>query len=170
MNESLQAGSMTITARALIHGEARDEADADASAGGARAKWHGAVEKRGSGKGYFGTTRWKPKLLTVGGLGLVYFDSTEVSAENKASRIVPLGVSDHAERRAPSASSRGPAFQFALTTAAREYLFGAVDEATADAAVAAINAQVRELQLHQQGATNGDGLLGGDEPGNVEVD
>ena len=167
MNESLHGGSVTITARALIHGEADDS---DGSAG-VRAKWHAAVEKRGSGKGYFSTTRWKPKLLTVSGLGLVYFDSTEVSTENKAARIVPLGTADRAERRAPSSSNRGPAFQFALTTAAREYLFGAADEATADAAVAAINAQVSELLLHQQGAANGENAVVGEVGlANVEVD
>ena len=55
MADSLHAGS--IGARALLSGEV--------GTSGAPPRLHGAVEKRGSGRGMFGNVRWKPKLLAV---------------------------------------------------------------------------------------------------------
>lgn len=113
----------------------------------------GPAEKRGSGTGLFSTVRWKPKLLAVHRVGLVYFDGLEVDEANTASRIVPLDAAAVAERRErvggysrlTSGRARvGPPAQFALVTEAREYLFGVETDAEADAWVAALRAQIDE--------------------------
>ena len=103
---------------------------------------HGAVEKRGSGRGMFGSVRWKPKLLAASAeLGLVYFDGLGATDENKAARIVPLGEPGTAVARRTSETATRP-HQFALVVSSREYLFAASTAEQADQWVAALEAEI----------------------------
>ena len=127
--ESLASGGGgTITAKALCG------ADADPPP-----RKHGVASKRGSGSGLFSTLRWKAKLLCVAELGVVYFDGAAPTDDNKASRVIAWDGSVRAERC--DADGKGPAAQFAVRTAARDYLFGVDDAKEADEWVAAVNAQ-----------------------------
>ena len=53
----MDLGASHISASALIAGEV--------GSAGRPPRLYGQVEKRGSGRGLFGTVRWKPKLLAV---------------------------------------------------------------------------------------------------------
>lgn len=114
-----------VTAKALLAGELSES--------GAPPRRHGEVEKRGSGRGLFRTVRWKPKLLVLCELGLVYFDEMHASDANRASRIIALGEDTRAERR-PGTDAHP--HQFAVVTAEREFLFAASAADSADAWVA----------------------------------
>ena len=81
MADSLSASD--ITAQKLLAGEVGSSRRAP--------RLHGKVDKRGSGRGLFGTVRWKPKYLVVSEVGLVYFDSPDPNDKGKAARVVPLG-------------------------------------------------------------------------------
>jgi hypothetical protein len=52
------------------------------------------VWKQGSGVGFFANYKWKEKLLCIGPGGIaMYFDSLEISPQNKAARIISLAGS-----------------------------------------------------------------------------
>jgi hypothetical protein len=162
-----------ITAKALIEG------DADA---GASAVKHGGVSKRGSGRGLFSTTRWKRKLLvlvgapststttttTLNGIPtevevvvgaqagqgaiLVYFDDLTVSDSNKAAALIPLDAAASVE--VCTADGRGPAHQWMLRAAGREYLFGVESEAEAEEWVEAVKAQMVAVPVAEMEAVH----------------
>lgn len=133
MADSLKVGA-SLSARALLAGEV--------GGSGAPPAMHGAVEKRGSGRGMFGSVRWKPKLLAASAeLGLVYFDGLGATDENKAARIVPLGEPGTAVARRTSETATRP-HQFALVVSSREYLFAASTAEQADQWVAALEAEI----------------------------
>lgn len=137
MADSLRAGS--LGARALLAGEV--------GGSGAPPRLHGVVEKRGSGRGMFGSVRWKSKLLAVcADIGLVYFDDVDGSTDaNKAARIVPLGEpGTTAELRTGDGTKRP--HQFALVVELREYLFAASTAEEASQWVAALEAEIKEAQ------------------------
>ena len=50
----------------------------------------GTVQKQGSGIGFFGSKKWKTKLLVAVPKSLYYFDSTRVDEKNKATRMIAL--------------------------------------------------------------------------------
>lgn len=54
---------------------------------------YGKCQKQGSGIGFFGTTRWKEKLMVVIPTALFYFDSQDITKQNKARRFIPLDPS-----------------------------------------------------------------------------
>ena len=144
MADSLRAGS--IGARALLSGEV--------GASGTPPRLHGAVEKRGSGRGMFGNVRWKPKLLAVCDVGLVYFDGLDESDQNKAARIVPLGEPGTSVARRPGERARP--HQFAVVCATREYLFAVPSEEAAAKWVDALGVEIDAAQkAHRE-------MLGGD--------
>ena len=125
----------TITAKALLAGEVS----------GKMPRVHGIVEKRGSGRGLFGTVRWKSKLLVVcAEIGCVYFDSDEISDKNKAARLMPLG--DDGTKVEHRADRSGGANCFALVTPAREFLFSVPSADKATEWVAAIQAEIEAAQ------------------------
>ena len=138
MADSLRAGK-GIGARALLAGEV------GGGAGGEDGVFHGVVEKRGSGRGMFGSVRWKPKLLAVcADVGLVYFDGLDGTTDaNKAARIVPLGEPGTAAALRPTEEyvAKRP-HQFALVVATREYLFAAPTAEAAAQWVAALEAEI----------------------------
>ena len=134
MTDSLRADS--IDARALLSGEV--------GASGAPPRLHGAVDKRGSGRGMFGNVRWKPKLLAVCDIGLVYFDGLDESDQNKAARIVPLGEPGTTVARRPSERARP--HQFVVVCATREYLFAVPSEEAAAKWVGALEAEIEAAQ------------------------
>ena len=134
MADSLRADS--IDARALLSGEV--------SASSAPPRLHGAVDKRGSGRGMFGNVRWKPKLLAACDIGLVYFDGLDESDQNKAARIVPLGEPGTTVARRPSERARP--HQFAVVCATREYLFAVPSEEAAAKWVGALEAEIEAAQ------------------------
>ena len=134
MADSLRADS--IDARALLSGEV--------SASSAPPRLHGAVDKRGSGRGMFGNVRWKPKLLAACDIGLVYFDGLDESDQNKAARIVPLGEPGTTVARRPSERARP--HQFAVVCATREYLFAVPSEEAAAKWVGALEAEIDAAQ------------------------
>ena len=142
--DPLRAGS--IGARALLSGEV--------GASGTPPRLHGAVEKRGSGRGMFGNVRWKPKLLAVCDVGLVYFDGLDESDQNKAARIVPLGEPGTSIARRPGERARP--HQFAVVCATREYLFAVPSEEAAAKWVDALGVEIDAAQkAHRE-------MLGGD--------
>ena len=164
MADSLGAGGGgSVNAKALLAGEF-----GSATGGGTPQppRRHGTVEKRGSGRGLFGTVRWKPKLLVVAAdVGLVYFDSLEPTTSNVAARIVPLGEpGTRAESRGGTGGARSRAgylvggggdagatsaaesHQFALVSPAREYLFRVPTAESAAAWVAALQAEIAAAQ------------------------
>ena len=134
MADSLRADS--IDARALLSGEV--------SASSAPPRLHGAVDKRGSGRGMFGNVRWKPKLLAACDIGLVYFDGLDESDQNKAARIVPLGEPGTTVARRPSERARP--HQFAVVCATREYLFAVPSEEAAAKWLGALEAEIEAAQ------------------------
>ena len=134
MADSLRADS--IDARALLSGEV--------SASGAPPRLHGAVDKRGSGRGMFGNVRWKPKLLAACDIGLVYFDGLDESDQNKAARIVPLGEPGTTVARRPSERARP--HQFAVVCATREYRFAVPSAEAAAKWVGALEAEIEAAQ------------------------
>ena len=134
MADSLRADS--IDARALLSGEV--------SASSAPPRLHGAVDKRGSGRGMFGNVRWKPKLLAACDIGLVYFDGLDESDQNKAARIVPLGEPGTTVARRPSERARP--HQFAVVCATREYLFAVPSEEAAAKWIGALEAEIDAAQ------------------------
>jgi hypothetical protein len=140
-NEDAMADSLSaeggISAASVIGGDAGG-GDGD---GTAPARMHGVLEKRGSGRGLFGTTRWKTKLVAASAeVGLVYFDSTDVSHKNKAARIVQLSEEGTRVERRAAAS------QFALVAPTREYLFAAATEAEAGQWVSALQECIEAAQ------------------------
>ena len=155
------------------HGRPFDAASADGAMGGAPAliasevtsgaSLHGVVEKRGSGRGVFGTVRWKPKLLAVSPVGLVYFDQLDAdSAKNTAARVVSLGEPGTIVARRGVTSGDGtvgtPArpFQFALVCATREYLFAVSTEEEAARWIAALEAEIAVArQTHRELMSSG---------------
>jgi hypothetical protein len=134
MEDSLRANS--IGARALLSGEV--------GASGTPPRLHGAVDKRGSGRGMFGNVRWKSKLLAVCDIGLVYFDGLDESDQNKAARIVPLGEPGTTVARRPSERARP--HQFAVVCATREYLFAVPSEEAAAKWVGALEVEIDAAQ------------------------
>ena len=132
------AASAGSEAAAVATATVATAVDAAAKLSGGALK-HGVVEKRGSGKGLFSTTRWKRKLLVLSGFGVAYFDEIEIAEENRAAAIVPLDGTCKAEALGKPEAKGGPAFQFTLKTAAREFLFGVHDASELEAWVAAIN-------------------------------
>lgn len=147
MTDSLRADS--IDARALLSGEV--------GASGAPPRLHGAVDKRGSGRGMFGNVRWKPKLLAVCDIGLVYFDGLDESDQNKAARIVPLGEPGTTVARRPSERAR--AHQFAVVCATREYLFAVPSEEAAAKWVGALEAEIEAAQKTRLEMLGGGGVV-----------
>ena len=147
MTDSLRADS--IDARALLSGEV--------GASGAPPRLHGAVDKRGSGRGMFGNVRWKPKLLAVCDIGLVYFDGLDESDQNKAARIVPLGEPGTTVARRPSERAR--AHQFAVVCATREYLFAVPSEEAAAKWVGALEAGIEAAQKTRLEMLGGGGVV-----------
>ena len=145
------AGSLradTISARALLSGEV--------GASGAPPRLHGAVDKRGSGRGMFGNVRWKPKLLAVCDIGLVYFDGLDESDQNKAARIVPLAEPGTTVARRPSERARP--HQFAVVCATREYLFAVPSEEAADKWVGAFEVEIDAAQKTRLEMLGGGGV------------
>mmetsp|Transcript_58285 Transcript_58285/g.138733 ORF Transcript_58285/g.138733 Transcript_58285/m.138733 type:complete len:462 (-) Transcript_58285:131-1516(-) len=89
----------------------------------------GAVEKQGSGQGWFGTNKWKGKLLAAGPPGFAcYFDSETFSTTNKAARTIPLFGAFVQEDEDGSKKHA-----WTLVTAQRNYKFAAKDKAGAEA-------------------------------------
>jgi len=56
------------------------------------------VQKQGSGKGLFGSSKWKTKFLVLQPGLLLYFDSKKVSHTNHASRLIPINSQSSVER------------------------------------------------------------------------
>jgi len=84
--------------------------------------------KRGSGVGFFSSFKWKQKLFCVGPGGLaVYFDSTEVSEGNKASRVVPLAGA-YAEPIAEGMDAKS--FGFQVIAPSRSFVFSCKSNTT----------------------------------------
>jgi len=131
-----------ISAHGLISGSISGQL----SVSGRPPRLHGPVEKRGSGIGIFSTIRWKPKLLAVSEVGLVYFDLLEVTDDNKAACVISLAeVGTSVEHRRPSGEEAGMA-RFALVTPVREYLFRVPTEAQAAGWVTAIQVEIDAAQ------------------------
>lgn len=110
---------------------------------------HGAVSKRGSGKGLFSTVRWKPKLLVLTPEALAYFDSPDASdPANKLARLIPLRgpggtVGDASVARVGLGESVGGPQQFSVSAGGRDYLFSADGADEADGWVKAIDEVIR---------------------------
>lgn len=152
MADSLSASD--ITAQKLLAGEV--------GSSGRAPRLHGKVDKRGSGRGLFGTVRWKPKYLVVSEVGLVYFDAPDPNDKGKAARVVPLGEEGtRVELRGAGAAAAGTGFHFAVVAPTREFLFSVPTKEGADEWVAAIQAEMDEAQKVQSAmALGSDGGAG----------
>jgi len=137
--DAMDLGASHISASALIAGEV--------GSAGRPPRLYGQVEKRGSGRGLFGTVRWKPKLLAVSEVGVVYFDGLDVDAKNKAARLLPLGEEGTiVELRGEVSGGAGAAHCFALVAPSREFLFGVPTAEKAAEWVGAIQAEIDAAQ------------------------
>eukprot|EP00290_Baffinella_frigidus_P025995 CAMPEP_0180233496 /NCGR_PEP_ID=MMETSP0987-20121128/28106_1 /TAXON_ID=697907 /ORGANISM="non described non described, Strain CCMP2293" /LENGTH=450 /DNA_ID=CAMNT_0022199317 /DNA_START=33 /DNA_END=1385 /DNA_ORIENTATION=+ len=118
----------------------------------------GAVEKQGSGQGWFATNKWKGKLLAAGPPGFAcYFDSEKVSDSNTASRVIPL-FGAFVQSDADGSKKHA----WTLVTPQRTFKFAASDAAGADAWVAALRTCIHDATvLH---AENQRKLLNGESP------
>ena len=86
--------------------------------------------KRGSGVGFFSSFKWKEKLVSVGPGGvIIYFDSTDISEANKASRVIPLAGS-YVEATAEGKDSKS--FGFQVVAPSRSYFFSCDSRADLD--------------------------------------
>jgi hypothetical protein len=109
---------------------------------------HGAVSKRGSGRGLFSTVRWKPKLLVLTPEALAYFDKVDPEDKGNAlARLVPLrgpaGTAGDASVARVGGTSAGNAHQFCVSAGGRDYLFSADSADVADGWVRAIDEVIR---------------------------
>lgn len=85
----------------------------------------GQVQKQGSGKGLFGTSKWKTKLLVLQPGLLVYFDSKKVTSDNHASRMIPINAQSSVERP-------GEDGHIVIKALQREFLFKCFSEEDAE--------------------------------------
>lgn len=118
---------------------------------------HGAIDKRGSGRGVFGNRKWKRKHLVVRGGLAAYFTTADVTAANVATRMIPLGPGCSCAR-APreGLGLRGPAAPLVLTTPLRDYTFGSETDADADSWVEALRKGIAEAEAIAEGLVSGD--------------
>lgn len=157
LNEIDSASSETLSATALINGE---------NDGWPKPAKYGEVAKRGSGKGYLSTTRWKSKLLMLCGPTLLYFDDPDPQTKkNMVSRTIPLlacKVERIEEESSGSVSARmasvminrvsndvsrgSPKFTFLLSNEERDFLFGCDIKEDADNWITAISEQIEKCK------------------------
>ena len=83
---------------------------------------------------------------------LVYFDDLTVSDSNKAAALIPLDAAASVE--VCTADGRGPAHQWMLRAAGREYLFGVESEAEAEEWVEAVKAQMVAVPVAEMEAVH----------------
>jgi len=86
-------------------------------------RFHGTLYKQGSGKGFFSNTKWKEKLLILMTGTIYYFDKTDVSTTNKASRVISLHGCRVENFAFASEASAPFSFGIKLITAERNFVF-----------------------------------------------
>ena len=117
-------------------------------------KKFGVVQKRGSGVGMFASTKWKKKLLCVLGGSCVYFDGTEISEKNCASRYLPLAgafvevLDSESGKKGPAGASHA----FKVIAPARSFTFGCSSKEELDGWLAAFNAEITTASSAARGA------------------
>jgi len=99
----------------------------------------GMLSKQGSGKGFLANYKWKEKFVVVGPGGILYyFNSPELSDDNKVSTVITL-VGSYIELL-DKENQNGYSFQ--LVTAERNYIFCAKSEDERNEWIRAFNEQI----------------------------
>ena len=124
-----------------------------------------SVWKQGSGVGFFANTKWKEKLLCVGnGSGFaLYFDSLEISENNKASKVIPLqGSFIETTKEGKDLKS----FGFRLVCPGRSYIFSCESNDALDSWLTAFQEEIAIANsidvsnVHDEGAgVNGGNVM-----------
>ena len=112
-----------------------------------------SVWKRGSGVGFFATTKWKEKLLCISnGSGFaVYFDALEISENNRAAKVIPLqGSFVEATKEGKDQNS----FGFQLVCPGRSFLFSCESNDALDSWLMALQ---EEIAVANSLSVNGNG-------------
>merc|ERR1712146_216875 len=105
----------------------------------------GIVHKRGSGVGLFASTKWKEKLLAVAGGSVVYFDSTAISAKNRAARVLSLtgAYVEQLDAATDKGRPKAVSHMFRIVAPARTMLFGCASQVELDAWLMSIRVEIK---------------------------